>query len=250
MKNTTRISTAAAAAVLFLLSFSNLSFSQEEQAPQQAAPAQAAPAAPLEIPKVAPPFDFKDIFGRVIKSEDLKGWIVVYGFGNEDNADTGVEWIKKLSLAFPNTKGVLYVIVADASKYNKIMYPLVKRVVKQQYRNKMIAMKKEFSEKGMPVDFVLEDRYMMTLDMKADVFKLFGIGDDRKIVHFFFVDGNRNVRAHFTEYTDAAQNLFGQILAARDSKQAYQIKTHKRKKNMITRYALAGAAVWLISLAF
>ncbi|MFA6449585.1 MAG: hypothetical protein WCX65_08960 [bacterium] len=248
MKNYSRIA-ATLATLLFVLTFSAVSFSQEEPAPQAAAVAPAQPA-PVEIPKIAPPFDFKDIYGRVIKAEDLKNWVVVYGFGNEHNADTGIEWIKNLTLAHPNVKGVLYVIVADASKYDKLMYPLVKRVVKQEYKKKLVDIRNEFKEKGLPVDFVLEDRYMMTLDLKADIFNLFGISDSRDIVHFFIVDGNRNVRAHFTEYNQAASDLFGQVIAERDAKQAYQMKTHKRKKNMFRRYALAGAAVWLVSLAF
>jgi hypothetical protein len=251
MKIKSRLATSVAI-VLFVLSFGNIVFSQEEAAP--AAPTQTTPAATQapapEIPKTVPPFDFKDIYGRVVKSEDLKGWIVVYGFGNEKNADTGVEWVRNLTLEYPNVKGVLYVLVADASKYDKFMYPLVKRIVKQEYKKKLVEIKNKFNEKGLPVDFVLEDRYMMTLDIKADIFKLFGVGDSRDVIHFFIVDGDRNVRGHFTEYSDTAVKLFGQVIADREAKQAYQIKTHKRKKNMVTRYAIAGAAVWLISLAF
>ena len=221
---------------------------QPVQSAPAAAPAQAA--AGQQIPSVIPPFDFKDLFGRVVKADDLKSWIVVYVFGNEDNADTGVEWIKSISRLSPNEKGILYVIVADASKYNKIMYPLVKRVVKEDYRKNILEIKKEFSEKNIPIEFVVEDRYMMTLDLKGDIFKLFGIWDARKINHVFIVDGFRGVSAHFTEYSDAVPAAFGQALKDREAKSNYQIVTHKKKKSMMKRAVYAGALAGLLLLIF
>lgn len=240
-------------ALVFLLSISIRAAAQDAsaaEAPAAAAPAAAEQAPALNIPAVIPPFDFKDIYGRVVKADDLKGWIVVYVFGNDKNADTGVDWIKKITYGHPNVKGVLYVIVADASKFDKIMYPLVKRVVKEEYHKKIIEIKKEFAEKNIPIDYAVEDRYMMTLDIKGDVFKLFGVWDDRKNNQIVIVDGDRNVVAHFSAFSDEVNTAFGKTIDEREAKSSYKMVTHKRKKNMAKRALYTGAAAGLLYLIF
>ena len=245
---TTGKTIAVFAALLLLLTISTTKcISQEE--PAASAP-QAAATATQAITGAVPDFDFKDVYGRIVKAQDLKDWIVVYGFGNEDNADVAIGWLKNITFANPNATGVLYVSVADASKYDKIMYPFVKKVVKQEYKKKITQIRNEFTERGIPCNFVLEDRYMITIDTKANIFKLFGIGDLRKQPHLFIVDGARNVRGHFTEYSDAVPALFAKVIAERDVKKNFIMTTHAKKKNSLRRYALGAAAVWLISLAF
>ncbi len=248
MKIATGVMRAAAAAVLFI-AMSAVAFAAEEAAPAAAeSTSQAGPQA--DIPAVVPDFDFKDVYGRVVKAEDLKNWIVVYGFGNEKNAETAIGWLEELTFSNPNAEGILYVSVADASKYQKIMYPFVKKVAKEEYKKKIGSIKRKFVERGIECKFVPEDRYMLTLDTKADIFELFGIDGHKNVPHIFIVDGNRNVLAHFTEYTEAVPAALSKALAARETAANLVMKTHARKKNVFKRWGLIGAGVLLLSLAF
>lgn len=227
-----------------------------EQPAVQSAPAAAAqPAeqtlgpgqAPVSITAI-PRFDIKDLYGRIVSAQDLDGWIVLYCFGNEDTAELGISWLKKLTLDHFNAQGILYVIVADTSKYHKALFPMVKKKAKSAYEENLANYTKELEEKGYNYDFKLEDRYVMTLDTAAKVFDLFRI-KDRGIPHIFMLDGAHTVRGHFTEYNQDAAKLLGDIIAERDAKklaEQYQLSMQVRKRQMWKRYAIIGGAAWLL----
>ena len=244
--------------LIIIVALAFMSPSRPHAAEEAAAPA-ADPAAPEgtilgpdQAPvavTVIPRFDVKDLYGRVIAGADLQDWVVLYCFGNEDTAGEGINWLKQLSLKNFDAKGILYVIVADTSKYHKALFPMVKKQAKGEYEKKLQEFTRELEENGYKYDFKLEDRYVMTLDTSAAVFKLFGIGGQRAIPHVFIVDGNGQVRGHFTQYTDAAPELLKQVLAERDAHKqaaAYQLTMKTRKRQMWKRYALFGAIGWLV----
>lgn len=204
--------------------------------------------APITV-AVAPDLYIKDVFGRIITAADLNGWIVLYGFGNEDNADKAVGWIRELSLAYPNVEGVLYVLVADASGYTKVLQPFVRKVLKREYKKNMQDIKARLTEKGIKLNYALEDRCVLIADSKADFFNAFGIGDQRNLPHMIFVDANRKVRAHFTEYSDEVPKTLGKLLEERKSKQSpimTALKMSHKKKSMVARYAILGGLLWLL----
>jgi len=203
--------------------------------------------APVTITDV-PRFDIKDLYGRVIAGKDLEGWIVLYCFGNEDTAEQGISWIKKLTLPHFNAEGILYVIVADTSKYHKALFPMVKKQAKGAYEENLADYTKELAEKGYEYNFKLEDRYIMTLDTGAAVFDLFQI-EDRKIPHVFIMDGSHTVRGHFTEYNEDAAKLLSDVIAERAAQKLadeYQLTMNVRKRQMWKRYALIGGVAWLL----
>ena len=195
-----------------------------------------------------PRYDIKDLYGRVIAGRDLEGWIVLYCFGNENTADEGIQWLKQLTLKHFNAEGILYVIVADTSKYHKALFPMVKKQAKSAYESSLANFKKELDEREYKYDFALEDRYIMTLDTGAAVFHLFQI-KDRAIPHVIIMDADHKVRGHYTHYTDTAADLLGQVLAEREAKKKaaeYPLTMKTRKRQMWKRYALLGAVAWLV----
>jgi len=210
---------------------------------QPAAPAQAA--ITVEKPQR---FDIKDIFGRIIKADDLKGWIIIYGFGNEDNAEQAVEWLKQLTVSFPDTQGIMYVLVADASRYNKVFQPIVKKILKKEYSKNIEDLKARFVAKNIPITYSLEDRYILVIDTKGELLDLFGIApDDRKTPHAIIVDGDHRVRAHFTQNTPELTAALGKVIEERKAQQAYAaVKMAHRKKKMWTRYALLGGLLYFV----
>ncbi|HOX28840.1 MAG TPA: hypothetical protein PLQ76_06780 [bacterium] len=229
-----------------IMCFSGLKAMSQEQQPG-AAPARVA-ADPYM--KVIPRFDVKDIYGRIFPADTLAGWIVVYGFGNDKNADEAIEWLKKITFTYPDSKGVLYVIVADSSKFPRIMYPFVKKVVKEEYEKQLAALQKKFTDMGINVNYPLDSRYIMVIDSKAELFDVFGIKGDRDKPHAFILDGNHRVRGHFTSYSDELPATLAAVMADRDKEQQFSLKTRKAKKNTMKKVAIGAAAVSLALLIF
>lgn len=192
-----------------------------------------------------PRFDIKDVNGRLIYGEQLKGWIVVYAFGNEDNAETGVGWLKEVAKTNPTEDGVLFVIIADASRYPNVMGPFVKKVMKKEYRKEIDRLEQELDERNIHPPFKMENRYLMVANMSGAYFRLFGIGDQKNVPHIFFVDGGHGVRAHYTSRTDEMVGTLGTLISERKSQNRFTLDIKKKKKNKFKRYAVIGALVWL-----
>jgi hypothetical protein len=207
---------------------------------------------PLPAPEAAPaqlriaPFDIKDINSRIIRADELKGWIVVYAFGNEDNADQGVAWLKEAAKTRITSDGVMFVIIADASRYPKVTAPFIKKVLKKEYRKEMDKLQGEVAEKNIVLPFKLEDRYWMIADFSGAYFAHFGIADQKNIPHIFFVDGDGNMRGHFTERTDEMVATLGALVDERDSKKLYALQITRKKKNLLRRWGLIGLGAFLI----
>ena len=108
--------------------------------------------APVTITQI-PRFDVKDLFGRIIFGDDLEGWVILYCFGNEDTAEQGVGWLKKLTLSNFDAEGILYVIIADASRYHKALFPIVKKQAKGAYDEYLQDFRKQLEEKGYAYEF-------------------------------------------------------------------------------------------------
>lgn len=211
---------------------------------QQPAP-ETATASYTILPTV-PRFDIKDIFGRIVKGQDLDGWIIIYGFGNEDNADQAVEWLRVLSKQHIHDKGILFILIGDVSKYHRVLQPTVRKELKKQYNENMGKMYKELSDEGVTIDYKLEDRCLMVADTSAAFFDLFGIGGARDIPHLFIVDGSHKVRYHFSSYSDNVSGALSGLVAENNSKQQYQLKMGTRKRQMWKRYAAIGLLGWFL----
>lgn len=191
-------------------------------------------------------FDIKDVFGKVIPGKDLDGWIIGYAFGNEKNADTAIGWLKKVGLAHPDADGVIYIIVADASTYSRVLQPVVKKIMKREYKKNMQGIKKEMVEKNIKFKYELEERFILVADTKGEIFERFGIADKKDIPHLIVVDGTHKARADFTEYSDEVPAMIGKLMDERDQAKKYAYKTSQRKKNMLPRYAALGGLLWLL----
>jgi hypothetical protein len=237
-----KLASATFAAFLFLLGVFTAAARAENTA--AATDTAAAAGATAAIQTKVPWFDVKDISGRIVQGDQLKGWIVVYAFGNEDNAETGVDWLKQVAKTNPTADGVLFVIIADASKYPKVMGPFVKKVMKKEYRKEMDRIKAYLDEKNIHPPFNLEDRYLMVADTSGAYFNLFGIGGQKNIPHIFFVDGEHNIRAHFTAGSDEMVGTLSTLIADRESQKQFGLNIKKKKKNVFKRYAVIGALVW------
>lgn len=213
---------------------------------QQAAP-EAATATYTVMP-VVPRFDIKDIYGRVIKGDDLKGWIIVYGFGNENNADQAVEWLSTLSKQNIHAKGILYVLFGDVSKFHRVLQPTVRKELKKNYEAQMDKFYKELAADNITIDYKLEERYIVVADTSAAYFDLFGIGNDREIPHMFIADGTNKIRYHFTTYSDAAAQALSDIIAEQENNlpAKTEVKMTVRKRQMWKRYALIGVLGWVL----
>ena len=202
---------------------------------------------PVPVGQQVPRFDIKDINGRFIPADQLKGWIVVYGIGNEDTADKGLEWIRELTRANPDAKGVVYIVIADVhNRDSKILRPLVKKILKKEYRKNINALQKEFDEKGIKLDHPVEDNYFVVADFKSDIMKLFGVADMMQKPHGFLMDGTHTVRGYFTSYSDEIPKTFTALLAERDAQKQYAMKSQEIKGDTkIAKYLLIGALGWL-----
>ncbi len=205
---------------------------------EQSAPASRA--LPQEISR----FNIKDIYGRIIPAEQLEDWIIVYGFGNEKNAMTMVGWLKEITLAYPDTKGVMFVCIAETSKYPKVMGPMVRRVLKKEYEQELETLGKKLEEKGFKQEKPLDEKYIMIADTSGAYYDHFGIGDGKDDAHVFIFDGNHAPRAYFSEYSEEMKTTLAGLLAEREEKQKFAaIQMSAKKKNIFKKYALIGAAV-------
>ena len=231
--------------LVFTLLFAAQGLAQEQPADtEQPAPSQAEPGA-LPVDSV-PRFDVKDVYGRIINAKDLEGWIILYGFGNEDTAETAIQWLKKITFQNFQAKGVIYILIADTSKYHKILAPVVKKQLKGEYEKQLDIFRKELSERNITYDFNLEDRCIIVMDSKAELFKLFNIDDHKDVPHLFVVDGDNNIRGYANEYSDSIVDLFNEVVSDRDDKEKYSLTMHQKKRQMWKRYALGGLLIWLL----
>jgi len=206
----------------------------------------AADAEPLKAGDKAPRFDIVDIMGRIIRSDDLKDWIVVYGFGDEDSAEHALAMLKDLTRAEPDPKGVLFVCVADTSKHNtKILRPFVKKLLKKEYAKEVRNVEAILKEKGVVTTTKLENRYILVADMGADIFELFGISDSKNIGQGFIVDSTGVIRGHYTQYSDQMAETLRTAMASREADKMFALKTNKKKKSTWKYYAAAGVVLWL-----
>jgi hypothetical protein len=197
-------------------------------------------ALPSEISR----FNIKDIYGRIIPAEQLKDWIVVYGFGNEKNAMTMVGWLKEITLAYPDTKGIMFICIAETSKYPKVMGPMVRRVLKKEYEQELETLGKKLEEKGFKQEKPLDEKYIMIADTSGAYYNHFGIGDGKDNAHVFIFDGDHTPRAYFSDYSEEMKTTLGTLLAEREEKQKFAaIQMSAKKKNTFRKYALIGAAV-------
>jgi len=203
--------------------------------------------AQLDVGEKAPRFDIKDIHSRIIPSQQLEGWIIIYGFGNEDTANTALGYLKKATEAEPAAEGLIYVCVADTTSHNtKVLQPFVRTLLRNEYKNQINEVRSILKDKGAEYDFKLENRYILIADMQADIFKLFGIYDQRNLPHVFIVDGDHRVRGHYTEYSDDLEETLRYVLAERAGEDRYALDVKKRKRGIWKRYAVGALAAWFI----
>jgi len=195
-------------------------------------------------------FDIKDVFNRLIPGDELEGWIVVYGFGNEHNAEEVVGWLKEVSRLYPEEKGMIYICIADTSKYHKVLAPMVKKTLKKEYDKELERLNNWYSENGIEPGFKIEDRYIMVNDSGAGYFHAFGIGDQRDIPHVFIMDGDHRLRGYFKGEPEKMKELMGTLLTERRTNEFAKIHMKQRKKKMWKRYAVIGGLVWLGVEAF
>ncbi len=197
-------------------------------------------------------FTIKDINNRLINAEQLKDWIIVYGFGNEKTADEAIDWLERITLEEQPGEGILFVCVADTSKHNsKILRPVVKKILKKEYRKNINKLKAALKEKNIELGYKLENRFMLVADMHADIYKLFGLNNQREKAHIVIVDGNHRVVGHFTEYSQMVPETLRLAVTQRETeKQLRRLAFKKRKKNMLVRYAVGGALGYLVYKAF
>ncbi|HOY64843.1 MAG TPA: hypothetical protein PLK80_12045 [bacterium] len=204
---------------------------------------QSAPAS-LALPSEISRFNIKDIYGRIIPAEQLKDWIVVYGFGNENNAMTMVGWLKEITLAYPDTKGIMFICIAETSKYPKVMGPMVRRVLKKEYEQELETLGAKLAEKGFKQERPLDEKYIMIADTSGAYYNHFGIGDGKDDAHVFIFDGDHVPRAYFSDYSEEMKTTLASLLAEREEKQRFAaIQMSAKKKNTFRKYALIGAAV-------
>lgn len=197
-------------------------------------------------------FTIKDINNRLIPAGQLKDWIIVYGFGNENTAEESIGWLKELTLEEKPGDGVLFVCVADTTKHNnKLLRPVVKKILKKEYRRNISSLQEKLDENNIDLGYPLENRFMLVADMQADVYELFGIHNQREKPHIVIVDGRHRVMGHFNEYSEKVPETFRLAVTQRETeKQLDKLTIKKRKKNMLVRYAIGGALGYLIYKAF
>ena len=108
--------------------------------------------------------------------------------------------------------------------------------------------KARFVAKNIKFTYKLEDRYILVIDTKAEIFDLFGISGERDKPHAIIVDGSHRVLAHFTDNTPELQDALAKAINERDAQKKFAaVKMAQRKKKMWTRYALIGGLVYIIA---
>lgn len=210
--------------------------------PETAAEVSATPDKTLSIER----FDIKDVNGRLVHGKDLEGWIILYGFGTEKTADQSLDFLKRLTKDEPRAEGVLYVCIADTSNHNTpALRPFVKKLLKKEYRKQIKILEESYAKWGIEPAAPLENRYLLIADMKADLFDMFGISDQKDKPHLFIMDGKYRVRGHYTEYGEEAADVYRMVLAERETDREFALKSQTRKKKTWKKYALIGGAVAL-----
>lgn len=216
------------------------------EAPTPAATEATATAPAQDKPLNIERFDIKDVNGRLVHGKDLEGWIILYGFGTEKTADQSLDFLKRLTKEEPRAEGVLYVCIADTSSHNSpVLRPLVKKILKKEYRKQINILEESYAKWGIEPPAKLENRYLLVADMKADLFDMFGIADQKDKPHLFIMDGKYRVRGHYTDFSDEVADAFRFVLAERETDRQFALKSHAKKKKTWKKYALIGGAVAL-----
>lgn len=257
MKSRFSVITAVVFSVFLMFSVPAVAQETEEPAPEQQAeivvhvqaPVQSAtetvrmPEKELHLER----FDIKDVNGRLVHGKDLEGWIILFGFGTEKTADQSLEYLKLLTKSEPRAEGVLYVCVADTSPHNTpVLRSFVKKLLKKEYRKQIRILEESYGRWNITPAAPLEDTYLLVADMKADLFEMFGIADQKDLPHLFIMDGKYRLRGHFTEFNDEVANAYRLVLAERETDRQFALKAARRKKNVWKKYALVGGvALWL-----
>ena len=199
----------------------------------------------------APTIEIKDIFNKTINLGQLRDWVVVISFGNVDNKDVSIGWLKQIKLAIPERENALFIAVADVRKF-RLMKLFAKGVIKQGYEDEVKSVEKTMKEKNITIKSNVRDILLLTTDWSGSLFDTFGFYDSPDKPHLIIIDGEGIIRGNYTEADSPesmitmTQTLFSEMDARKA--QAEALKFGKAKKNML-RKMLLPASVLLIYLA-
>lgn len=202
-----------------------------------------------EIGKPAPLFEVKDIFDKTLDLRQMKGWIIFIGFGNVDNYEVSVNWLKELRLAIPDRDNVFFLAVADTRKY-RLLKMFAKGVITKGYDDEIKEFDSRMKDRNITVKGNIRDNFLLVTDWSGSVFGMYGLSGSADKPHLFIIDGDGVLRGHFTESDsmDSMVALTKQIIKESDEKTvaAAKLKFGKARKSW------TGNLVWypIAALAF
>jgi hypothetical protein len=194
---------------------------------------------------------FKDIFDRTLDTSQLNDWVVVVGFGNIDNRQVLLEWMKDLRLAIPERNNMLFIAVADVRKYKNIKL-FAKGIIRDGYRDEVDDLRRKAMERNLNVPLNINDYLIVVADWTGEYFKLFGIENDSDRPHLYIIDGDRKLRGEFTQsdkFEDilkTTQDIYADADAKKKAESVLSLKFLGGDKSRWTRWIPIVLSAFLI----